>query len=139
MRRFQLFELTKLTAAQNITGTELPSRTAALPSIASSTIMAEDYITIAKKIIEPLLRNPSQVIAVTEDLQMALFALKEAAEIYEDIKMWGEAIFAWSMIKAVPVDSSMQWDAPNRINLCQRHLQSQLMPHPPSHQAYRSV
>ncbi|GEM_PF-5760970 len=133
MRRLKLFKPGESPESK------LPIQTAALPAVKELLTMAEEYISIGKKTIEPLLKDPTATIVVTDDLKMALFALKEAAEIYEKIKFWSEAIFAWSMLKAVPVDPTMQLDAPNRIELCQRRIEEQLIPHPPARPAYRSL
>lgn len=119
MRRFRLFVSSEPAEPESevlSTATELSTK-------------AEDYISIGKKVIEPLLKDPTVAIVVTNDLKMALFAFKEAAEAYEKIKAWDDAVFAWSMIEAVPVDPKMKWGAPGRIEICKRNL---LTPHPPS-------
>lgn len=136
MRRFQLFGLAKSSTPSNAVDNaeaELPSQTEVFPAAAELSKLAEECIAIAKKVIEPMIKNPAAPIVVTEDLTMALRALKNAAEMYEEIGAWNEAIFAWSMLKDVPVDSTLQHNASERINLCQRHIQGQLIPHPPRH------
>lgn len=141
MRQYRLFfsKFSTTNAVQNSAEPELPDQTQMLPAAAELSIKAEKYIASAKMTIEPLLKDPAVTIGVTEDLKKALSDLKEAAEIYEKINSWNDAIFAWSMIQAVPVAPEFQWNASEKIQQCQRHIQPQLIPHPPARPPYRSV
>ena len=141
MRRLRLFGLANsaMDAVQNGCEATLSHQMQALPAAAELLKLAEESITIAKSVIEPLLKNPAVPVEVTEDLIMALRALKNAAETYEEIEAWNDAVFAWSMIEAVPVNSEKKWNASEKIQLCQRHIQAQLVPHSPACPPHRSV
>lgn len=122
MRRLQLFGPVKNAnmhnSEQQNAAPELPSVNAA-SVIPGSVMQAEAYLHVGKKVLEPLLKDPARAFAFTPDVAMALVALKKAAEIYEKHAAWDDAIFAWSMIKAVPIDPETGWNAHEQIERCQ--------------------
>lgn len=86
--------------------------------------VAEKFLSIGRKLIEPQLKASTQKELSSIEIEKGIAALTYAAEVYEIIGSWGDAVFAWSMIKAVPTDQTILAEAAKRMQACEDKLSS---------------